>query len=64
MIRQTIEIIVNADGGTSVQTRGFGGSTCRDASRFLEQALGNRTDEKLTAEFYAGTQQTQQLQEG
>ena len=61
---KTIEIIVAADGSTSVQTRGFSGATCRDASRFLEEALGKRTDEQLTAEFYAGTQQTQQLREG
>jgi len=36
----------------------------REISRSLEEALGKRTDEKLTAEFYAGTQQTQQLREG
>jgi len=61
---KTIEIIVTADGSTSVQTRGFSGSSCREASRFIEEALGRRTDEELTAEFYAGSQQTQQLREG
>ena len=49
---KTIEIIVAADGKTTVQTRGFVGSSCQDASRFIEQALGQRTGEKLTAEFY------------
>jgi len=54
---KTIEIVVTVDGAASVQTRGFSGSTCREASRFLEEALGNRTDEKLTPEFH----QTQRI---
>jgi hypothetical protein len=49
---RTIEIIVAPDGKTTVQTQGFVGSSCRDASQFIEQALGQRADEKLTAEFY------------
>ena len=36
---KTIEIIVSAKGETSVQTRGFTGSSCREASQFIEQAL-------------------------
>ena len=47
-----IEITITAKGETSVQTRGFAGSSCRDASRFIEQALGQRIDEQLTAEFH------------
>jgi hypothetical protein len=42
---KTIEIIVSAKGGTTVQTRGFAGSSCRDASRFIAEALGPRLDE-------------------
>lgn len=59
---KTIEIIISAKGETSVQTKGFTGSSCRDASKFIEQALGQRVGEKLTAEFHqaADTQQTQQ----
>jgi hypothetical protein len=49
---KTIEIIVTPEGKSSVQTLGFTGSSCRDASRFIEQALGPRTGEKLTAEFH------------
>jgi hypothetical protein len=49
---KTIEIIVNAKGETTVQTRGFAGQSCRDASKFIEQALGQRTDEQLTAELH------------
>jgi hypothetical protein len=57
---KTIEIIVTSDGKTTVQTRGFVGSSCQDASRFIEQALGQRTEEKLTSEFHQA-QQTGQV---
>jgi hypothetical protein len=59
---QTIEIIVTSAGKTTVQTRGFKGSSCRDASLFLEQALGQRTAEQLTAEFHQ-TETARQVQE-
>jgi hypothetical protein len=49
---KTIEIIVSPTGQTTVQTKGFEGASCQDASRTLEQALGTRTSENLTAEFY------------
>ncbi len=49
---QTIEIVISLTGEATVQTKGFAGATCRDASRFIEQALGERTNEQLTAEFY------------
>ena len=47
-----LEIIVSPTGQSTVQTRGFSGASCRDASRFLEQALGQRVSETLTAEFH------------
>ena len=49
---KTIEIIVSPKGETRLQTKGFAGSSCREASRFIEQALGQRTGEQLTAEFH------------
>lgn len=49
-----IEIIVTVDGKSTVQTKGFAGQSCRDASRFIEQALGLRIAESLTAEFHQG----------
>jgi hypothetical protein len=51
-VKQIIEIIVTPEGKASVQTLGFTGSSCREASRFLEEALGRRTAEARTAEFY------------
>ena len=57
-----IEIIVNPKGETTVATRGFAGSSCRNASKFIEQALGQRTGEQLIAEFHQtqGVDQKQQ----
>jgi hypothetical protein len=49
---KTIEIIVTREGKTSVQTKGFNGASCREASRLIEQALGKVAEDKLAAEFY------------
>jgi hypothetical protein len=49
---RTIEITITTKGETSVQTKGFTGSSCRDASRLIEEAIGQRTGEQLTAEFH------------
>ncbi len=59
---KSIEIVVAPDGKTTVQTRGFVGSSCQDASRFVEQALGKPTSEQRTPEFHQ-TQPLQQSQE-
>ena len=58
-----IEITVDTKGQSTVETRGFTGRECREASKFIEQALGQRTDEKLTAEFYQGQTTDQRLQQ-
>jgi hypothetical protein len=47
-----IEITIGADGSTKVETKGFSGSTCREASRLLELALGRVTAEALTSEYH------------
>ena len=51
-MKRTIEITVSPTGETRVETKGFSGSECREASRFVETALGQRTAEQLTGEFY------------
>ncbi len=61
---KTIEITVTPTGQTSVETKGFSGAECRQASAFIETALGQRRGERLTGEFYAQENQPQQLQEG
>lgn len=60
---KTIQIIVSSKGEITVSTNGFAGSSCKEASKFIEQALGQRTGERLTAEFHhsqAVEQTTQQ----
>jgi hypothetical protein len=63
MNSQTIEIIVSAAGETTVQTKGFTGSSCREASKFIEQALGDKTSETLTAEFHQAASTQQKLEQ-
>jgi hypothetical protein len=58
-----IEITVDTNGQSKVETRGFTGGACREASKFIEQALGQRTDEKLTADFYQAQSSEQQLKQ-
>lgn len=59
---KTIEILVSPEGESKIETRGFGGESCRDATRFLEQALGQCSQEVLTAEFHQAQPATQSLQ--
>lgn len=49
---KTIRVLISPKGEVTVDTKGFTGSSCRDASKFLEEALGTRTNEKLKAEFH------------
>ena len=60
---KTIEITISPTGQSTIQTKGFSGSSCRDASRFIEQALGQQVREQLTAEFHQ-VQPTQQTARG
>ena len=60
---KTIEITVDPKGQSKVETRGFTGGECREASRFVEQALGTRSAEALTAEFHQGGQADEELRQ-
>lgn len=55
-----IEITVSPDGQSKVETFGYSGSECRDASRLIEQALGQSTGEELKSEFYLSRQSNEQ----
>ena len=57
---KTIEIIVSPEGETRVETKGFAGGECREASKFIEEALGQRQAEQLTAEFHTAQSAGQQ----
>ena len=58
-----IEIVISPNGQTRVETKGFAGAECRDASKFIEQALGKQTGEQLTAEFHSGVSTREQNQQ-
>jgi hypothetical protein len=49
---RVIEVVVTPKGETTLQTKGYAGSDCQQASRFLENALGLVTADRKTAEFY------------
>ena len=51
-MNKIIEIIVSPTGETRLETKGFSGEECKEASKFVEHALGNRQSERLTTEFH------------
>jgi hypothetical protein len=59
-----IEITVSPEGATSIKASGFTGSSCRDATRDLEQALGIAGREHLLPEFYGEMSTGEQLRQG
>jgi len=64
MTPQIIEVVITPQGETRLETKGFTGSSCRQASQFLEQALGTTASEKLTAEFYQQEAASNHLRQG
>ena len=48
-----IVITIHPDGSTTLETRGFAGASCQQASRFLEDSLGHASQERLTAEYFS-----------
>jgi len=59
-----IEIIVSPTGQARLETRGFQGAECQEASRFLEIALGKKTSDTATSEFHqTNVQQQTQLEQ-
>ena len=61
---KVIEIIVSPEGASKLETRGFQGSECQEASRFLELALGQKVSDTATSEFHqTSVQQQTQLKQ-
>ncbi len=58
-----IEVIVSPTGETTVQTKGYAGADCLQASKFLEQALGVTTADRKTAEYHEPATVQQQVQQ-
>ncbi len=47
-----IEVVVSPKGETTIQTKGYAGPNCLQASKFLEQALGVVTSDRKTPEIH------------
>jgi hypothetical protein len=59
-----IEITVSPEGATSIKTSGFTGSSCRNATRDLERALGVTGTEHLLPEYFNRTSTGERIQQG
>lgn len=54
-----IKVTVSPKGETKLETVGFSGSECQNASRDFERALGVSTGEQLTGEYYTTSNEQQ-----
>jgi len=52
-MNKTITIIVAPNGKTKVEAHGFDGQSCKDATKFLETALGRKTAEQFKPEYFS-----------
>jgi len=57
---KVIEVVISPKGETEVKTSGYSGSSCQQASKFVEDALGVRSSETKTSEFHQSSQSQQQ----
>ncbi len=62
-MHKTIEIVIDPTGALTLQTKGFAGASCRDASKLLEQALGTIQSDTPTAEMYQPATQAQPVRQ-
>ncbi len=47
-----IEITVDNEGNVSYKVKGLKGKSCTDATKFLDEALGEVTKREYTREYY------------
>jgi hypothetical protein len=64
MSEKKIEITVSPEGATSIKTSGFTGSSCKDATRDLERALGVSGTEHLLPEYFQQGNTDERLRQG
>jgi Protein of unknown function (DUF2997) len=63
MTVRIIEVVVSPQGETTVQTKGFVGADCLQASKWIEQALGVTATDNKTSEFFQQTEEQQHVQQ-
>ncbi len=51
-MKKTIEVTIGPDGKFSVEAYGFKGSSCHDATRTFEEALGEIQTRRRKVEFF------------
>ena len=51
-MNRIIEIVVSPTGESRIETKGYVGNECRQATERIERALGARSNEQLKTEFY------------
>lgn len=51
-MKQKIEVVISPDGAISVEAVGYEGKDCEEATRFLEQALGQVQQRQHKPEYY------------
>ena len=64
MSEKKIEITVSPEGATSIKTVGFVGTSCKDATRDLENALGVAGRETLQPEYFQQGNTGERLSQG
>ena len=60
---RVIEVTVSPRGEVTVQTKGFAGSDCLQATKDLEAALGVVTADRKTTDFYAVAAEQQHVRQ-
>ena len=58
-----IEVVVSPQGETLIQTQGYIGAECMQASQWLEQALGIPVTDRKTSEFFQTAEQQQHVEQ-
>ena len=58
-VKQELEISITPEGEVKIEVKGIKGSSCVDATKEIEEALGVVKDREHTSEFY----QQEQAQE-
>ena len=51
-MKKLVYLDVSPEGETYIETDGFKGKSCKNASKFLEEALGKSGDVKKKAEWF------------
>jgi hypothetical protein len=63
MKQREYEITIGPDGSVEVHVKGYKGRRCLEAVKLFEQAVGRKTSERLTSEYYDPEEQVQYRQE-